>query len=132
MIRSLIRSDKTGTAAIEFALALPILALFLFGTIQTGLVYYADAGLRAAVAESARLATLYPTPTDGQLISRFNNKKFGLDRGTLGSPQISRGVSEGKPYIEITATYTDEIELYFVPTISVTMDETRRAYIQAD
>ena len=49
------RRSNSGAAAIEFAIVMPILALFLFGIIETGVIYYANSALTNAADDTARL-----------------------------------------------------------------------------
>lgn len=49
---------ESGASAVEFALVLPILILFLFGIIQFGLAFARSQGMEAVARESARLASL--------------------------------------------------------------------------
>ena len=57
-------NSTSGTALIEFALSLPLLALLLFGIIQYGFIFAAYTGLRSATVAAARYATLsLPSPT---------------------------------------------------------------------
>ena len=57
MIRRLKR-DEQGAAAVEMALALPVLIIFIYGIFQIGMVMAASAGMQHALGEGARLATI--------------------------------------------------------------------------
>jgi Flp pilus assembly protein TadG len=46
---------RSGSAAIEFAIIAPVLFLFLFGTIETGVIYFAGTALQNATDDAARL-----------------------------------------------------------------------------
>jgi Flp pilus assembly protein TadG len=48
------RGAQAGTAAIEFAVIAPILALFLFGLIETGTIYYFNSMMANAANDAAR------------------------------------------------------------------------------
>ncbi|HEX4160274.1 MAG TPA: TadE/TadG family type IV pilus assembly protein [Rhizomicrobium sp.] len=48
-------TSSSGSAAIEFAIVAPVLALFLFGIIETGVIYYANSALTNAADDTARL-----------------------------------------------------------------------------
>ena len=45
----------SGSVAIEFALIAPVLALFLFGIIETGVIYFAQSTLQNAADDAGRL-----------------------------------------------------------------------------
>jgi Flp pilus assembly protein TadG len=49
---------ESGASAVEFALVLSLLFLFVFGTIQFGIAYNRDQGLKAAAREGARVASV--------------------------------------------------------------------------
>jgi Flp pilus assembly protein TadG len=53
-----------GASAVEFALILSVLFLFVFGTIQFGIAYNRDQGLKAAAREGARIASVGGTQMD--------------------------------------------------------------------
>lgn len=52
------RARSDGQGLVEFAVVLPILALFLFGTVQFGLVFGSNVGLVNAAREGARLGAV--------------------------------------------------------------------------
>lgn len=122
--------DCRATGAIEFALVTPALLMFLFGTFQVGIILMADSGMKSAVGEAARYATIYPTPTDAQIKTRVTDSKFGLNKGTLPAPTVVRGKSGSQEYVDITLTYTHKIDPILTPSIPVTLTETRRAWLQ--
>lgn len=49
------RDSRSGSAAIEFAVVAPVLFLFLFGIIETGVLFFASASLQNATDDTARL-----------------------------------------------------------------------------
>lgn len=56
-LRRQLRLDD-GASAVEFALVLPVLVLFLFGIIEFGLAFGRAQGMEAAAREGARLAAI--------------------------------------------------------------------------
>jgi hypothetical protein len=54
--------DKRGTAAIEFAIILPLLVVFIFGIMEFGLVFYDKAMVTNASREAARAGIVYRDP----------------------------------------------------------------------
>lgn len=50
-------AEREGTAAVEFAVCLPILALFVFGTIEAANAIYVQQALTSAAYEAANVAT---------------------------------------------------------------------------
>lgn len=51
-------TQSDGQSLVEFAVVLPILALFLFGTVQFGLIFGSNVGLVNAAREGARLGAV--------------------------------------------------------------------------
>ena len=54
-----------GAAAVEFALVLPILLLFVMGTIEWGWFFFTHQRVVNAAREGARAGTLVPPPPNG-------------------------------------------------------------------
>lgn len=52
------RRRQDGASAVEFAIVLPILVLFIFGIITFGLAFARAQGMEAAAREGARVASL--------------------------------------------------------------------------
>ena len=67
-----LRKDSEGAAAIEFAIAVPVLTVMIWGMFQIGLIFQANAGMQHALGEAARYATIFPTPSDTQLQTRIS------------------------------------------------------------
>ncbi|QNN64100.1 pilus assembly protein [Sphingomonas rhizophila] len=88
MMKKLIRNQE-GAAAIEMAFALPILILFIYGIFQVGIAFQASAGMQNALGEGARLATLFPEPTNDEIVARINAKVFGTKVGQFGTPTVT-------------------------------------------
>ncbi len=125
--------DERGANAIEFAIALPVLVLFIWGILQVGLLYQASAGMQHALGEAARHATLYPTPSDDDIRARVASKKFGTANGTLGALQIADGNSggSGTTYKDLSLTYSQPINFLLFPGPTVTLTRTKRVYLQS-
>jgi Flp pilus assembly protein TadG len=47
--------SRAGSAAIEFAMVAPVFFLFIFGTIETGVIYFAGTALQNATDDAARM-----------------------------------------------------------------------------
>lgn len=54
-----------GAAAVEFALAFPVVFLMLYGLMTFGAVMYAQMAISRAVHDGARAVPLLPTPAEG-------------------------------------------------------------------
>lgn len=122
--------DSRGAAALEFAIIAPVFFAVIFGIAQLGLLFFANAGLGNAVAEGARLASLYPRPTNAQITDRITQKRFGLDPVHIVGPSIVDGTLDGASYAEITMRYNAPMNFVFFRMAPVTLTKSRRVYTQ--
>ena len=125
-----LRGDSRGAAALEFALVVPALVLFVIGIAQLGILFMANAGLRNAVAEGARYATIYPRPTDEQIRQRITDTRFGLRPENVSNVTITHGISGGSNYADISMSYQVPLNFVLFTVRPVTLTERRRAFIQ--
>jgi hypothetical protein len=121
--------DRRGLSAVEFALVCPVLFAFMIGTAQVGILYFANAGLRNAVEEGARVVGVYPRPTDDVIRARMVQKRFGLRSQYIGTPAITTGKDGGADYVQISLTYQVPLDFVFVSVRPVTLTKTRRVYV---
>ena len=127
---SLLRRDDRGAAAIEMAIALPVLIAMIYGLFQVGLLYQANAGMQHALGEGARVATLYErytsnnVPTDAAIKSRMTSKLFGKGDGafTVNDPVTGTG------YKDLSITYTKKMNFLFFNGPTITLNRSKRAY----
>ena len=127
-IQKLLR-DRSGSPAVEFAFAAPVLLLFVIGLVQLGLLFGARAGMASGVNEGARYANIYPTPTDAQIAAKISQKRFMVQSDYLQTPTLVHGTANGVPYIDITMKYSAPLNFVFFSTPPVTMTQTRRVYL---
>ena len=127
---SLLRRDDRGAAAIEMAIALPVLVAMIYGLFQVGLLYQANAGMQHALGEGARVATLYErytsnnVPTDDAIKARMNARLFGKGDGafTVNDPVTGTG------YKDLSITYTKKMNFLFFNGPTITLSRSKRAY----
>lgn len=123
----IIRRDQHGAAALEFALAVPVLIMLIYGIFRVGLLYEANAGMQHALGEGARYATLFPTPTDAQIQARVNTKLFGRGYGTF---TVASPVTDASnAFKTLTVTYTTPMDFLIVPGPTVTVSRSKRVYL---
>ena len=134
MTRSLFKlaGDRRGASAIEFALIAPLFIFLIAGVTQVGSLFYAHAALRNAVSEGARYATIFPRPTEAQVIARINAHR-GPAGGTWGTPTVAYALDTptGRWRATITATYTANFDFILFRWPGVTFTYSRRAYVNA-
>lgn len=132
--------NEQGAAAVEFALAVPVLISFIYGIAQIGMVYEASAGMAHGLGEAARYGTLClnPTasgactpPTDAQLTAKVTANVYGTGNGTLGALSITPGpdASAGNNYKDLSLTYSQPTKFIFVNGPTVTITRTKRVYL---
>ena len=130
MFRKIARSNE-GASAAEFALAAPVLFAFIVGIAQLGTLFFANSGLKAAVAEGARYATIYPRPKDEDIKKLITSRQFGLDSKYLSVPTVVSSKVNGRTVLDISMTYSAPIDFIFFTTPAVNFVETRRVYVHA-
>ena len=120
-----LRRNEQGAAAIEFAIAVPILILMIYGIFRLGLLFQANAGMQHALGEGARYATIFPTPTDTQIQTKMNARLFGSGYGsfTVAAPV------DGVGFKTLTVTYTTPMDFLLVPGPTVTITRTKKVYV---
>lgn len=124
-----VKNDRSGVAAVEFALVAPVLIGLIFGIWNTGMVLYADNGIRDAVEVGARRATVFPRPTEAQLTQRINSRYFGPRSGTIVGPTYTYATRNNAPVVTISMSYTHRINVPFMPVRDVTLAHQRTVYM---
>lgn len=129
MIGSLhrIARNRSGATAAEFALTLPLFLAFVFVFFGIGAVYWANAGLRNAVGEGARVATLFPRRDNAAISNAVLAGSFGLGNA-MRDPTITPGTANGQDFVDISVTVSPRFDLFFIDVEPITLTETRRAY----
>ena len=131
MLRILKRNEE-GAAAIEMAIALPVLVAMIYGLFQVGLLYQANAGMQHALGEGARYATLCITSgstctaqTDTQIKTRISSKLFGKGDGafTVNDPVPGTG------YRDLSVRYSKKMNFLFFNGPTITLNRSKRAYV---
>ena len=120
-------ADRIGSAAVEFAVAVPVLVLMIWGIFQFGIVLQANAGMRHALGEGARYATIWPTPTDTQIQAKITSAKFGLANGTWSTPTIGTNATEKSK--TITVSYAQPTDFLVLPGPTVTLTANKKVYL---
>ena len=55
-------------------------------------------------------------------------KAFGLKASAITGPTVTRGVSGGVNYVDVTITYDAPLDMAIVPLPAIRMTNTRRAF----
>jgi Flp pilus assembly protein TadG len=75
----------SGTVAIEFALIAPVLALFLFGIIETGVIFFAQSTLQNASDDAARLVRTGQAQNNGMTQAQYVKQICGDMSGLVSA-----------------------------------------------
>lgn len=126
-----LRDSEKGAAVVEFAIVAPVLLSFIFGIAQLGVLFMANAGLRSSVAEGARLASIYPRPSDAAILARVNERRVGMTAQYVTGPTITHGTANGASFVDISMSYAVPLDFIFFETSPVTLTETRRVFTYA-
>ena len=122
--------DRRGISVVEFALIAPVFIGLIFAVSQMGMIFFANAGLKNAVSEGARLASLYPKPSNADISAKIGRNRFGVDPTYLSGPTFVEGTSNGAAYTEITMRYSAPVDFMFYKFGPITLTQTRRVYTQ--
>ncbi len=112
--------DKRGTAAIEFAIILPLLVVFIFGIIEFGLVFYDKAMVTNASREAARAGIVYRDPplTVAEMQSVVDSYCGGRLISFGGGPSPTTTVPSGEctnPGDELVVNVAYQYEFLLLP-----------------
>jgi Flp pilus assembly protein TadG len=131
MIRSIhLKRDERGMAAVEFAMAAPVLLTIVIGVAQLGLMYSANTGVHHAVEEGARIAATFPTPSPAEIRARVQAAKFMVGTNAL-VPEVTMGTTAaGDEYVDIGLSHVVPLNFVFFSVPSITVDHSRRVFRQ--
>lgn len=106
-----------GNAAVEFALAMPPLFMFVFGIIGFGRALWLQNALDYAVAEAARCASIDPQlcGTSSQI------QNFAAAQGGSGFASSVFSVSTAGCGTAVSASYPLHVSIPFIPVFALTL-----------
>lgn len=114
------RKNERGQTFVEFALALPILVVLLFGIIQFGVAFHDYITLTDATRAGARKAavsgSLDPSQRQGAVIGAVRGSAQNLDQSQLDA-SVTSSWGHGDD-VTVTATYPYTIDLFGIPVAS--------------
>ena len=128
LLRAL-RRDERGAAIIETAFALPALIIMVWAVVQLGLVFRAMAGIQHALGEGARLATLWPQPSDDAIHDKIEAAVYGIGPGEFTIDEPVPGTENGSAYLDLQVSYTQQTDMLFLPGPTVTVSRSKRVWV---
>lgn len=133
-------AGEDGTAAIEAAIALPVIISMVYGIFSIGQLFQANAGIQHALGEGARYGTLCLSlstsgtstvctlPTDAQIQARVNSRLFGTFNGTFDTPAVDSSTASSG-YKTITVTYHQTMVFAFFTGPTINLVRSKRVYL---
>ncbi len=122
--------NQRGAGAVEFALVAPVLITLMLAVMNFGLYLYFQNSVSTAVDEAARSATIYPTPSDTEIEANFDEALLtSADYGSAAITIVHGTSATGKPYIDMVASGSYEMDLIFVDLGTIPVRIERRSYI---
>jgi Flp pilus assembly protein TadG len=107
--------DRQGIAAVEFALALPILVMTIFGIVDFGRALAARNEMEHALGRAMRLIHLDPTVTPQQIETALEGFLSDFDTDmTVEITEVS-----GTSFMEVSVAFPFEISIPFAPVSEV-------------
>ena len=130
MRRRFLSRDDRGAAVIEMAFALPALIVLIWMIVQLGLMFRAISGIQHSLGEGARLATIWPQPTDDAIEAKMEEVVYGIEPGTFTIHPPAAGLSDaGEPYLDLKVTYTQPTNLLLLPGPTITVEREKRVWV---
>lgn len=124
-----LRKNDEGAAIIEMAFALPIFLTMLWAIVQLGLVFRANSGIQNALGEGARYATLFPTPSDTEIVQRMRDTVDGIGPGTFTPTLTLPPTGSTEKYRDLRVTYTQATDLIMFRGPTITITRRKRVWI---
>jgi hypothetical protein len=128
--RRFLLRDERGVAAIEMAFALPTLIIMIWAIVQLGMAFRAISGIQHALGEGARLATIWPQPTDDQIEDKMGDVVYGIEPGTFTIHPPEAGLSDaGEAYLDLKVSYTQPTNLLLLPGPTINVERSKRVWV---
>ena len=121
--------DRRGVSAVEFALIAPAVLTLIIGAMNLGIYFWSKNALDHAIDETARYATIYPTPDTAALRTRFDDSLTrSFPTGTLSFTSTA-GTTSGVNYLDLQATTSIKVDLALKTFGNIPIVSTRRVFL---
>jgi len=124
-----LRRDQKGAAVIEMAFALPVIIIMMWMVVQLGLVFRAMSGIQHGLGEGARMATLYPKPSDTAIHDKISDAVYGIGPGHFVIDTPVTGTADGATYLDLKVTYTQSTDLLLLPGPDISVARSKRVWV---
>ena len=119
-VRSLLPAvgrDRSGVAALEYALALPVLLMVVLGIIEVGRALAVRNEMSHALGRTTRIVHLTPSTTPEQIAASLEGYLENYDTEL----EVSITEISGTSFMEISVQFPFEISIPFAPISEVTL-----------
>lgn len=120
-----ISRDISGATVVETALILPVFLMMMFGIFQLGMVFLGQAGMSHALGEGARMATLYPTPSDADIKNKMLEGVFRAQN--FGTYSVADPVRSGDS-MALKVKYVMPMKFFMVSLPDVVLEKEKIVY----
>jgi Flp pilus assembly protein TadG len=115
--------DRSGAAAIEFALVFPVLVTLLIGLLQLGWALHCASSVRWALETSARTLLLNPGATAGDLKTAMVAKLSNVaDSSNLSVTLTTQTAAGGAKVLHAASTYAYVLQVPLLPGWTLTFN----------
>ena len=112
-----LHDDRRGSSAVQLALALPAMCLFIFGIIEVGYTLWLQNALDYSVATAARCASINGNPCSTGNVTTYAASRAGSSIGS-SAYTYTRTAACG---CQVSATYTMALDIPWDRALSVTL-----------
>ena len=118
--------DRSGSAAVEFALVSPVFFAFVFGFFEFSWAQHCESSVRTALEQAARAVTLSPTMSQSAIQTMVKNELATLADNNVTVTESIATNSYGK-VATLTATYPHTIGIPGMTTFTINYSTTVKA-----
>jgi hypothetical protein len=97
--------------------------------VQLGLVFRAMSGIQHGLGEGARMATLFPKPTDTAIKAKISDAVYGIGPGSFTIATPTSGTADGATYLDLKVTYSQATDLLIVPGPTISVSRSKRVWV---
>jgi hypothetical protein len=94
------------------------------------LMFRAMAGIQHSLGEGARLATIWPQPTDDAIETKMEEVVYGIEPGSFTIHPPSPGLTAaGEAYLDLQVSYTQPTNLLLLPGPTISVSRSKRVWV---
>jgi Flp pilus assembly protein TadG len=114
-------SDRSGAAAVEFALVFPVFLALMIGLLQLGWALHCAASVRWALETSARTLLINPSATASDLQTAMTSKLASVaDSSNLSVALSTQTAAGGARVLHAASTYSYRLQIPLLPSWTLT------------